>query len=165
MGTKWDLDVWQGEKGKSSPTVKVSCTAGLTIETQWAEGWLKTVLHISHSMFETWNLNCSYLQIPTSLKHVATRVMVFLQQEGPWAELPKHLSQNKTEALQFVQHSANTFNCKGDFHWDLHMFNTSFRSFECIAPLCTHIHMKSHSQCKAGSLLGLHFPGLSEKLL
>lgn len=165
MGTKWDLDVWQGEKGKSSPTVKVSCTAGLMIESQWAEGWLKTVLHISHSVFETWNLNCSYLQIPTSLKHVAIRVMVFLQLKDHGLSSQSTSVRARQKLCSLYSTLLNTLNCTGDFHWDLHMFNTSFRSFECVAPLHTRIHMKSHSQCKARSRLGLHFPGLREKPL
>lgn len=146
MGTKWDLDLWQGEKGKSSPTVRVSCTEGLMIEIQWAEGWLKTVLHISHSVFETQNLNCSYLQISTSLKPISTRVMVFLQWAQPWVQLPKYLSQrdvqNSMEALQFLQYSAEDIKLQGWFSMGSPYVQHQLQKFWMrFSPAYSHTHV------------------------
>lgn len=142
MGTKWDLDVWQGEKGKSSPTVKVSCTEGFMIEIQWAEGWLKTVFHILQSVFKTWNLDCSYLQTPTSLKPVTAQVMVLLQWAQPWAQLPQYLSQNRAEALLFAQHSAEHIALQGWFSMGPPYVQHQLQKFRvCCSPACSHTHV------------------------
>lgn len=89
-------------------------------------------------MFETWNLNCSYLQIPTSLKHVTTQAMVFLQRAQPWAQLPKH----KTEALQFVQHSAGHIKLQGWFSMGPPYVQHQLQKFwACCFPAYSHTHV------------------------
>lgn len=146
MGTKWDLDIWQGEKGKRSPTVKVSCTAQLMVEIQRPEGWLKTVIHISHSVFETWNLNRPYLQTLTSHKPVTTQVMAFLQCAQPQAQLTGYLNQNSTEALQIVQHSAEHIKLQGWFSMGpLYVQHPASEVLSVLLPCipaytCSHIH-------------------------